>query len=45
MLSPERPDPSTWWEWNVSRSRAQSLGLETSVDAAYGAECPDRTQD
>lgn len=45
VLSPERPDPSTWWEWNVSRSRAQSLGLETSVDAAYGAECPDRTQD
>ena len=44
-LSESRRDPATWLEWNLGRSRAESLGLETSTNAVYEQACPGQTDD
>ncbi|MCL3838007.1 DUF4153 domain-containing protein [Aeromicrobium duanguangcaii] len=45
VLTTVRPEPGNWLEWNLGRSRAEALGVTTSVNAVYDDPCPGQTDD
>lgn len=44
-LTGDRRDDGSWLEWNLGRSRAEALGVETATVPDYAEACPGQTDE
>lgn len=45
VFTSDRREPASWIEWNLGRSRAESVGLETSTNVHYEQACDGQTDE